>query len=158
MTNPIEEKIKSLGHTLPEMAIPVAKCLPYLKHGNQLVISGQIAKDENNVPMVGKLGDDYSVDQGVTAAQRSALYIIAIIKHACDGDFSKCKKIIKLNGFVNSTPDFTDQPTVINGASELLVDLFGEDVGMHARSAVGTYALPRGVAVEISAEVEIDPS
>ena len=121
-----------------------------------MTVSGQIPRDEAGELMIGKLGEDYPLEKGVHAAQRCGLYIIAIIKEACGGDLSKCKKIIKLGGYVNSAGDFTGQPQVINGASELMVDIFGEEVGMHARAAVGMSALPLGVAVEIDAEVEID--
>lgn len=149
----ILQKVSSLGHHLPKVAIPVAKYLPYLLIDNRIIVSGQISKDDNDALMIGKLGQDYSIEHGIQAAQRSALFIIAIIDEVCKGDISKVQQIVKLGGFVNSTSDFTDHPKVINGASNLMVDVFGEKVGMHARSAVGVSSLPLGVAVEIEAEI-----
>ena len=156
MTNLAEDNLKKLGLTLPEVAVPVAKYLSYVVRGNKLTVSGQISKDEDGNLMIGKLGADCDLETGIKAAQRCGLFIIAIIKEACGGDLSKCKKIVKLGGFVNAASDFTNHPQVINGASELMVNVFGEDVGMHARAAVGMSSLPLGVAVEIDAEIEIE--
>ncbi|MEM6603998.1 MAG: RidA family protein [Pseudomonadota bacterium] len=155
MSNIFEDNLKKAGHTLPEVAIPVAKYLPYVVRGNRVTISGQISKAEDGTLMVGKLGETCDIKTGVKAAERCGLYIISIIKEACGGDLSKVKKIIKLGGYVNAAPDFNDHPQVINGASELMVSVFGEDIGMHARAAVGMSSLPLGVMVEIDAEVEI---
>jgi enamine deaminase RidA (YjgF/YER057c/UK114 family) len=150
-----EEKLTSLGLTLPQIAPPVAKYAPFVKTGNRVIISGQISKGTDGNLIVGTLGDTVSVAEGVVAAQRCGLYILAVLKEALNGDLSKVKKCIKLNGFVASTADFKDHPQVINGASELMVAVFGEEIGLHARAAVGMASLPLGVAVEIDAEFEV---
>ena len=150
-----EHNLAKLGLTLPQVSPPVAKYAPFVKIGNRVIVSGQISKDENGTLIVGHLGDTVSVADGVIAAQRCGLYILAVLKEALDGDLSKVKKCVKLNGFVASTADFKDHPQVINGASELMVAVFGEEIGLHARAAVGMSSLPLGVVVEIDAEFEI---
>lgn len=150
-----EQNLAKLGLTLPQVSPPVAKYAPFVKIGNRVIVSGQISKDENGTLIVGHLGDTVSVADGVIAAQRCGLYILAVLKEALDGDLSKVKKCVKLNGFVASTADFKDHPQVINGASELMVAVFGEEIGLHARAAVGMSSLPLGVVVEIDAEFEI---
>lgn len=150
--NQIEENLKNAGYTLPEVAAPVAKYLPYVKIGNRVVVSGQISRGEDGNLIVGKAGDDCSLEQAIHGAHRCALYIVAIAKQACGGDLSKVKKLVKLGGFVNSTPDFKDHPQIVNGASETMVEIFGEEIGMHARAAVGMSSLPLGVVVEVEAE------
>jgi enamine deaminase RidA (YjgF/YER057c/UK114 family) len=152
-----EQNLAKLGLTLPQVSPPVAKYAPFVKIGNRVIISGQISKDEKGTLIVGRLGDTVSVADGVIAAQRCGLYILAVLKEALGGDLSKVKKCVKLNGFVASTADFKDHPQVINGASELMVAVFGEEIGLHARAAVGMSSLPLGVAVEIDAEFEILP-
>ena len=120
-----------------------------------LFISGQISIDENGNLIKGKLGKDLNTDAGYNAAKRCALSIIAHVKKACNEDLSKIKSCVKLTGFVNSTDDFTDQPKVINGASDLISLIF-EDAGMHARAAVSTNSLPLGVSVEVDAIFELN--
>ena len=120
-----------------------------------MTISRYFPRDEAGELMIGKLGAEYPF-QKAFLLHNVVVFILLIIKQACGGDLSKCKKVIKLGGFVNSTADFTGQPEIVNGASNLMVDVFGEEVGMHARAAVGMSSLPLGVAVEIDAEVEID--
>jgi enamine deaminase RidA (YjgF/YER057c/UK114 family) len=150
-----EQNLQNLGLTLPQIAPPVAKYAPFVKIGNRVIISGQISKGVDGNLIVGTLGDTVSVSEGVFAAQRCGLYIIAVLKEALGGDLSKVRKCVKLNGFVAATADFKDHPQVINGASELMVAVFGEEIGLHARAAVGMSSLPLGVAVEIDAEFDV---
>ena len=154
MSSP-EKKLAELGLTLPEPNAPVANYVNYVRSGNLLFISGQISKvgDEH---IKGHLGKDLTVQQGQAAARLSGLNLIAQMKHACDGDLSRVKRIVKLGGFVQSMPTETgaDVPTIINGCSDLIVAVFG-DAGRHARAAVSAPSLPLDVAVEIDAIVEI---
>jgi enamine deaminase RidA (YjgF/YER057c/UK114 family) len=150
-----EENLKNLGLELPHITPPIAKYAPFVKVGSRIIISGQISKGLDGNLIVGTLGDNLSVTQGVAAAQRCGLYILAVLKEALGGDLSKVKKCVKLGGFVASTADFKDHPQVINGASELMVAVFGEEIGLHARAAVGMSSLPLGVAVEVEAEFEV---
>lgn len=149
----ITARLEELGLTLPDAPAPAANYVPYVQSGAMLYVSGQISMDEGGL-ITGKLGETLDVEAGAKAAQRCALALIAQAKEACGGDLSKLKRVVKLVGFVNSTPEFTDQPKVINGASDLMVAVFGE-AGKHARSAVSAAALPMGVAVEIEAVFEL---
>jgi len=149
----IESRLAELGVTLPAAPAPAANYVPFVVTGSTAWISGQISQNETGL-IKGKLGADLDVAQGAAAAQRCALSILAQLKAACGGDLSRVVRAIKLVGFVNSTPDFTDQPKVINGASDFLVSVMG-DAGRHARSAVSAASLPLGVAVEIEAVFEI---
>ncbi|MDB9760657.1 RidA family protein [Pelagibacteraceae bacterium] len=149
-----EEKIKSLNIQLPQAAKPVGAYVATKIVGKLLFISGQISIDEKGVLIRGKLGADLTVDQGYNAAKRCAMSIVSQAKSACDNDLSKIKSCIKLTGYVNSTDTFTEQPKVINGASELISSIF-EKKGAHTRAAVSTNGLPLGVAVEVDAIFEI---
>ncbi|SDH91564.1 RidA family protein [Alloyangia pacifica] len=149
----ITARLEELGLTLPDAPAPAANYVPYVQSGAMLYVSGQISMDQNGL-ITGKLGDSLDVEAGAKAAQRCALALIAQAKAACGGDLSKLKRVVKLVGFVNSTPEFTDQPKVINGASDLMVAIFG-NAGKHARSAVSAASLPMGVAVEIEAIFEL---
>ena len=149
-----ENKIKELKINLPEAKPPVGSYVATKIVGNLLYISGQISISENGELIKGKVGKDLSVDDGYKAAERCGLSIISQAKVACNGDLSKIKSCIKLTGFVNSTDDFTDQPKVINGASDLIASVFG-DAGMHTRAAVSTNSLPLGVSVEVDAIFEL---
>tara|TARA_B100001121_G_scaffold181255_1_gene158074 strand:- start:91 stop:552 length:462 start_codon:yes stop_codon:yes gene_type:complete len=149
-----DEKIKELNIILPEAKSPVGNYMATKISGKMLFISGQISIDENGQLIKGKVGKDLNTEAGYNAAKRCALSIIAQVKKACGGDLSKIKSCIKLTGFVNSTEDFIDQPKVINGASDLIASIFGND-GMHARAAVSTNSLPLGVSVEIDAIFEL---
>ena len=151
----IEKKIEELGLSLPQATDPVGSYVATKISGKFLFISGQISIDDKGTLIKGKLGKDLNTEDGYQAAKRCGLSIIAQAKKACDGDLSKIKSCIKLTGFVNSTDDFTDQPKVINGASELIVSIFG-DAGMHSRAAVSTNSLPLGVSVEVDAIFEIN--
>ena len=150
-----EEKLKELNITLPEAKPPVGNYVAAKISGKMLFISGQISINENGQLIKGKIGKDLDTTAGYNAAKRCALSIIAQVKKACDDDLSKIKSCVKLTGFVNSTEDFTEQPKVINGASDLIVSVFG-DAGMHARAAVSTNSLPLGVSVEVDAIFELN--
>ena len=149
-----EEKIKELKINLPEAKAPVGNYVATKVSGKMLFVSGQISIDETGQLIKGKVGKDLDTDAGYNAAKRCALSIIAQVKKACDNDLSKVKSCIKLTGFVNSTDDFTEQPKVINGASDLIASVFG-DAGMHTRAAVSTNSLPLGVSVEVDAIFEL---
>ena len=149
-----EEKIKELKINLPEAKAPVGNYVATKVSGKMLFVSGQISIDETGQLIKGKVGKDLDTDAGYNAAKRCALSIIAQVKKACGDDLSKIKSCIKLTGFVNSTEDFIDQPKVINGASDLIASIFGDE-GMHARAAVSTNSLPLGVSVEIDAIFEL---
>ena len=147
-------KLSELGIDLPDAPAPAANYVPYVTVGNIVYVSGQISMNADGL-MTGKVGADASVDEGATAAKQCAINLLAQVKAACGGDIDRLKQVIKLTGFVNSTPDFTDQPKVINGASDFLVEALG-DAGRHARAAVSAGALPLGVMVEIEGIFEIE--
>ena len=151
----VEDKIKELKINLPKAADPVGSYVASKISGKLLFISGQISMDEQGNLIKGKLGKDLDVDSGYKAAERCALSIVAQAKKACNSDLSKIKSCIKLTGFVNSINEFTDQPKVINGASDTIVKIFG-DKGMHARAAVSVNSLPLGVSVEVDAVFELN--
>jgi len=150
-----EKKINELGIKLPKAADPVGSYVATKIAGKMLFISGQISIDENGQLIKGKVGKDLDTEAGYNAAKRCALSIVAQVKKSCDDDLSKIKSCIKLTGFVNSTDIFTEQPKVINGASDLIASIFG-DAGMHTRAAVSTNSLPLGVAVEVDAIFELN--
>jgi enamine deaminase RidA (YjgF/YER057c/UK114 family) len=149
-----EETLVRLGLSFPAPAIPVANFLPYQITGKLVYVSGQISMQADQVSFLGKLGKDLTIEQGQGAARVCALNALALIRHACGGDLDRVVRCVRLGGFVNSTPEFTDQPKVMNGASDLMVAVFGER-GRHARAAVGVNTLPLGVAVEVEALFEI---
>ena len=149
-----ENKIKELEIILPEAKAPVGNYVATKIVGKLLFISGQISIDKDGKLIKGKVGKDLNVDEGYDAAKRCGISIIAQVKKACDNDLSKIKSCIKLTGFVNSTDDFTEQPKVINGASDLITSIFGE-AGMHTRAAVSANSLPLGVSVEVDAIFEL---
>ncbi|RCK48653.1 endoribonuclease [Thalassospira profundimaris] len=153
MSGKIETRLSDLGITLPTATAPVANYVPYVKSGNLVHVSGQITMENGELKFVGKLGKDYGVEEGQKAARLCALNLIAQLRAAI-GDLDNVTRVVKLNAFVNSAPDFTDQPKVVNGASDTMVEIFG-DVGKHARSAVGVASLPLGVAVEIDGIFEV---
>ena len=153
----VEKKLAEMGLALPPAPTPVANYVPAVRAGNLLFISGHglaLVKDGKIHYIRGKLGKDLTVEQGYDAAKQVTLNILQSIKGAI-GDLDKVRRIVKVLGFVNCTEDFPDQPKVINGASDLLVALYGER-GRHARSAVGMYQLPFGIAVEIEMVVEVE--
>ena len=150
-----ENKLKELNIELPEAKAPVGNYVATKISGKMLFISGQISIDKDGQLIKGKVGKDLDTDAAYNAAKRCALSIISQVKKACDNDLSKIKTCVKLTGFVNSTDDFTDQPKVINGASDLIASVFG-DAGMHTRAAVSTNSLPLGVSVEVDAIFELN--
>ncbi|MDE2562105.1 MAG: RidA family protein [Sphingomonadales bacterium] len=156
MTDAVSARIAELGLTLPEPAAPVAAYVPTVEANGLLHVSGQVSFVDGKL-LKGRLGEDVTLEQGVLAAQGCGLMILAQVKAALGGSFDRVERIVKLGAFVNSVPDFTDQPKVANGASELMVAVFGE-AGRHARSAVGVPTLPLGVAVEIDAVVAVRPA
>lgn len=151
----IEDKIKSLNIILPDAPTPVGAYVAYKKTNNLLFISGQLPIDVNGNIIKGKLGKDLSLEKGQEAAKLCAINLIAQAKKAVHGDLNKIKGCIKITGFVNSSDDFIDQPKVLNAASELLSEVFGNE-GKHTRAAVSTNSLPLGIAVEIDAIFEIN--
>ena len=148
-----EERLKALGIILPVPAAPVANYVPYVRSGNHVHISGQLSNDGNG-RLKGTLGVDLSVEDGVEAARICGVNLLAQMKAAAGGDLDNVLRVIKLNGFVQAGPDFYDIPKVINGCSDLMVEVLG-DAGRHARSAVGMYKIPLGFAVEIDALIEV---
>ncbi|MBK6298600.1 MAG: RidA family protein [Sphingomonadales bacterium] len=150
-----EDRLATLGIALPKPAAPVAAYVPTVEANGMLYVSGQVSF-QNNQLMVGRLGDDRDLAYGVQAARACGLMVLAQIKAAL-GSLDRVERVVKLNIFVNSDPRFTDQPKVGNGASELMVDVFG-DAGKHARAAVGVPTLPMGAAVEVDAIVAVRPA
>lgn len=149
----IDNRLAELGITLPTPAAPVASYVPAVEQGGLLHISGQISVGEDGNLILGRLGEDMNLERGTEAARRCGIMLLAQIKAAL-GSLDRVERIVKLGAFVNSAPDFTDQPKVANGASELMQEVFGE-AGRHARSAVGVAVLPLGVAVEVDAIVAV---
>ncbi len=149
----IDQRLAELGITIPEAAAPVASYVPAVELNGLLHISGQISFAEDGSLIKGRLGDDVDLDGGIAAARRCGVMLLAQMKAAL-GSLDRVEKIVKLGVFVNSSPDFVDQPKVANGASELMQEVFGE-AGRHARSAVGVAVLPLGVAVEVDAIVAV---
>ncbi|CAN7273053.1 RidA family protein [Rhizobium rhizogenes] len=154
MSNAIEGRLKELGIVLPQAAAPAANYVPYVISGNLLYLSGQLPMENGKVGVTGHLGKDVDVAGGQRAAELCAINILAQAKAALNGDLNRIKRLIKLNGFVASVPEFVEQHLVINGASNLLANVLGE-AGKHARAAVGMAALPMNAAVEIDAILEI---
>ena len=154
MAGKIETKLADLKIELPKAAAPAANYVPYVVAGKTLYVAGQVTFWNGELKFLGKVGREFSIEQGQQAARLCALNIIAQAKAACDGDLDRIKRICKVGGFVNCPPDFTDHPKVINGASDLFVEVFG-DAGKHARSAVGVTALPLDVPVEVELIVEV---
>jgi enamine deaminase RidA (YjgF/YER057c/UK114 family) len=151
----IEKRLAELGITVPSPAKPVATYVGWVKTGNLVFVSGQVTLRDGKFEYQGKLGKEFGIEDGAKAARLCAVNVIAQLKDACGGNLDRVKRIVKLVGFVNAVPEFTDHPKVINGASDLLVEVFG-DKGKHARSAVGMGSLPLNVAVEVEAIAEIE--
>ena len=154
MSSSPKENLEKLGVTLPTPVAPVANYVPYTQSGTLYSISGQIPMENGELPFTGKVGVDISEDDGYKAARLCAINIIAQINNICGGDLARVRKIVKLGAFVNCADGFGNQPEVVNGASDFMVEIFG-DIGKHSRSAVGTNALPRNVSVEIDCLVDI---
>ena len=150
----IDKRLAELGITLPVAAKPVANYVPWVRTGNLVFISGQGPVEDGKVVYPGCLGADVTLEEGAKSARLCGINVLAQLKDACGGDLDRVKRVVKLLGFVNAAPSFKDHPKVINGASDLMVEVFGE-AGKHARSAVGAGSLPLNVAVEVEAIVEI---
>jgi enamine deaminase RidA (YjgF/YER057c/UK114 family) len=154
MAGRIKARLAELGLVLPTGAAPVANYVPFVISGSLVFVSGQVTVGPNGLEYVGIVGKDFDVDQGKKAARLCALNIIGQLDKATNGDLDRVKRIVKVTGFVNAVPGFDKHPEVINGASDLLVEVFG-DAGKHARAAVGAGSLPRNVAVEVEAIAEL---
>lgn len=149
----VEERLKALGIELPQPVAPVANYVPFVRSGNQVTISGQISIAADG-GIKGTVGVDVDLETAQKAARLCGVNLLAQMKAACDGDLDRVVRVVKLGGFVQAGPDFIDIPKVVNGCSDLMVEVLG-DAGRHARSAVGVYKLPLGFAVEVDAMVEI---
>jgi len=150
----IEARLKDLDITLPTPPAPVASYVPYVVSGNLVYISGQITLTADGLKYVGTVGQEISVEDGKAAAKLCAINVIAQVKAACGGDLERVKRVVKVTVFVNAVPGFAQHPEIANGASDLFVAVFG-DKGRHARAAVGAGSLPRNVATEVEAVIEI---
>lgn len=153
MSGRISSRLIELGIVLPSAPKPVASYSPFVISGNSIIVSGQVPLDQGELRYRGKLGRDFDVAEGQAAARLCGLNILAQLDNALEGDLDRVTQIVRLGGFVNSAEDFSEQPQVINGASDLMLEVFGDN-GRHARAAVGVNALPAGVAVEIDAVAE----
>jgi enamine deaminase RidA (YjgF/YER057c/UK114 family) len=150
----IDQRLRELGIVLPEPSVPRFNYIPFTVSGKTVYVAGQVPMQDGKPAFIGKLGQNTSVEQGYDAARLCALAIIAHVKTACGGDLDRVARFLRVGGFVNSTPDFVDAPKCINGASDVIVQIFGE-AGKHARTAVSVASLPMGVAVEVEAIVEL---
>lgn len=149
----VEERLKKLGLLIPEVPAPVAAYVPYVHTGNYIFTAGQLPLQGGELKYKGKVGEDFTWEEGYEAARICLLNCLGVVQEAV-GDLNKIKRVVKINGFVNSTPDFTEHPKVLNGASELCQEILGEK-GLHARAAVGTSSLPLGASVEVEMIVEV---
>ena len=154
MSDP-HHRLAELGITLPSPPAPVASYVGYRVVGDMVHVSGQLPLAEGRLVQEGLLGDGVSVEVGAAAARLCAINLIAQLARACDGDLGRVRACVRLGGFVASAPGFTDQPKVVNGASDLMVEVFGGEVGQHARAAVGVAALPLGASVEVEGTFQI---
>jgi enamine deaminase RidA (YjgF/YER057c/UK114 family) len=154
MPGKIDARLAELGIALPEPAAPAGAYVPYVVTGSLVFVAGQITLENGEIKYKGRLGESMSVDDGYAAARLCGLNLLAQVRGACAGDLDRVKRVVRLGGFVNSAADFNDQAKVINGASDLMVEVFG-DAGRHARAAVGAPSLPLGVSVEVDGIFEI---
>ena len=154
MAGRIDARLKELNIEVPEPPPPVANYVPYVVSGNLVFVAGQLPVENGDLKFVGRIGEDLGLEDGQAAARLCGLNIIAQAKAATGGELDRVIRCVKLGGFINSSPDFTQQPLVLNGASDLMVEVFGEK-GRHARFAVGSNTLPSGAAVEVDAVIEI---
>ncbi len=154
MSGIIESKIKELGHTLPAVSMPAANYVPLVVTGKTVIVSGMLPMLDGKPQFIGKVGKNVSVEDAQACARLCGLNILSHLKNACGGDLDKVGRLLRMGIFVNSTEDFTEQPKVANGVSDLMVGIFG-DAGKHARFAVGVAQLPFGVAVEVDATFEL---
>jgi len=155
MTGKIDARLKELGITLPDAPAPAANYVPWARSGNLIFVAGQLPMEGGKAQFLGKLGGEFQIADGQKAARLCALNIVAQLRNALDGNLDRVRRIVRVGGFVAATADFIDHPQVVNGASDALVQIFG-DAGKHARAAVGVASLPRGVAVEVEAVAEVE--
>lgn len=155
MSTSADDNLNRLGITLPDAPAPAANYVPYVVAGNMVYVSGQLPLVDGKLSVTGHVGKNVSTEEAASQARLCAINLLAQLKAACGGDLSRVKQVVKLGGFVACTDDFTDQPEVINGASDLMVEVFG-DAGRHARFAVGSNTLPRGTCVEVEGTFLID--
>eukprot|EP00927_Polykrikos_kofoidii_P057473 TRINITY_DN51613_c0_g1_i1.p1 TRINITY_DN51613_c0_g1~~TRINITY_DN51613_c0_g1_i1.p1 ORF type:complete len:182 (-),score=24.76 TRINITY_DN51613_c0_g1_i1:147-623(-) len=155
MAGLVEKRLIEIGLRIPKSVIPAANYLPWRRSGRTVFIAGQIPKGEDNTLMKGKLGTTYTMEQAQASARLCGVNLISQMRSACGGDLDKVTQILKIEGFVNCTEDFENHSLVVNGCSDLLVEVFGPEIGAHSRLAVGCSSLPFGVPVEIGAIVEI---
>lgn len=155
MAGTIDRRLADLGIELPQAAAPVANYVPFVQAGKLVHVSGQVPGWNGALKHVGKVGDTLGVEDGYAAARVCALNLLAHLRVACGGDLDRVVRVVKLGGFVNATPQFNDAPKCVNGASDLMVEVFGKEVGSHARFAVAVASLPAGVAVEVDGIFEI---
>lgn len=153
--NTIEEKLVAAGVTLPDPSAPAANYVPFVQTGNLVFVSGQIPMQDGELRYPGRLGDEVDLEEGIKAARLCAINLLAHLKVACEGDLTRVSRVVRLGGFVASTAEFEQHPAVVNGASDLMVAVFGKD-GAHARAAVGVAALPLGVCVEVEGVFELE--
>ena len=153
MTGNIDARLAELGITIPEPRTPRANYIPFVQTGNLVFISGQVSQADDGL-IAGKVGGDLDVETGQLAARACGLNLLGQLKVACEGDLDRVSRVVKLGGFVNAPPNFIDPPAVLNGASDLMVEIFGES-GHHARFAIATASLPQGAAVEVDGIFEI---
>lgn len=154
MSSKIDARLAELGLTLPKVSVPQANYVPTMRTGNLVFTAGQVPVNDGKIEFTGKVGADCSIETGYEAAKLCGLNVLAQLKAALDGDLDRVVRFVKVVGFVNSTLDFVDHPKIINGASDLFVNVFGE-AGKHARSAIGVASLPWGVAAEVEVIVEV---
>ena len=154
MPGKYDARLQELGIELPQASAPAANYVPYVRTGNLLFMAGQVTVWNRERRFVGKLGREFTAEEGQKAARLCALNLIAQLRRALDGDLDRLVRGVRVGGFVNSMPDFLEQPKVVNGASDLFVEVFG-DAGKHARTAVGTNVLPFDIAVEVEAVFEV---
>jgi enamine deaminase RidA (YjgF/YER057c/UK114 family) len=155
MAGRIGTRLAEMGIVIPEPPVPVASYLPYVVTGNLVVVAGQVTLEDGKIKYVGRLGDDFSLEDGEAATRLCALNVLSQVKAACGGDLDRVKQVVRLNAFFNATPDFLDHPRVMNAASDLMAEIFGES-GKHTRVGVGVSSLPLGVPVELDGVFEIE--
>lgn len=155
MSGGVEKKLEAMGIVLPPSVLPAANYVPYVVSGNMVHISGQLPMKDGKPQDIGKVGKEFSIEQGQQTARQCGINILSHLKAACGGNLDRVKRVVRLGVFVNSTDSFTDQPKVANGVSDMMVEIFG-DAGKHSRFAVGVAQLPFGVAVEVDGTFEIE--
>ncbi len=156
MAGRIDARLAEMGIDIPVPPIPVASYLPYVVTGNLVVVAGQVTLEDGKVKYTGRFGESISIEDGEAATRLCALNVLAQLKAACDGDLDRVKQVVRLNAFFNATPEFLDHPRVMNVASDLMAEIFGE-AGKHTRVGVGVASLPLGVPVELDGTFEIEP-